>query len=70
MRERKRKYEDRSGVEFLLLRDKLGFKRYRKRKKRDVEERRILTELGLKKIRESEEEDFIPTGFRKRRLKV
>jgi hypothetical protein len=47
MKERKHKYRDRSAVDFLLLRDKLGLKRHRKQQKRDEEERRILIDLGL-----------------------
>lgn len=70
MREKRRKYEDRSAVDFLLLRDKLGLKRYRKQKKRDEEERRILIDLGLKKIRESEKEDFILIEYKRRKIKV
>ena len=70
MSEKRRKYEDRSAVEILLLRDKLGLKRYRKQKKRDEEERRILIDLGLKKIREVEEEDFIQIDKKRRKLKV
>ena len=68
MKVRIKKYEDVSPVEFLVLRDKLGFRRYRKTVKRDVEERRILLELGLKKIEEKEKNDFIPVGYRRRRL--
>ena len=70
MRERRRKYEDRSAVDFLLLRDKLGLRRYRKQKKRDEEERRILIDLGLKKIRESEKEDFILIEYKRRKLEI
>jgi hypothetical protein len=70
MKERRRKYQDRSAVDVLLLRDKLGLSRYRKQKKRDEKERRILIDLGLKKIREREEKDFILIGRKKRRLKV
>lgn len=70
MRERKRKYQDRSAVEFLLLRDKLGLKRYRKPKKRDEEERKILIDLGLKKIEEKEKDDFILIERKRRRLNV
>jgi hypothetical protein len=68
MREKKRKYEDRSAVEFLLLRDKLGFKRYRKQKKRDEEERQILIDLALKKIIEQEKKDFILIEYKRRKL--
>jgi len=70
MRERRRKYQDRSAVDFLLLRDKLGLRRYRKQNKRDEEERRILIDLGLKKIQESEKEDFILIEYKRRKLKV
>ena len=70
MREKRRKYEDRSAVEILLLRDKLGLKRYRKQKKRDEEERKILIDLGLKKIQESEKDDFILIERKRRKLNV
>ncbi len=70
MRERRRKYEDRSAVDFLLLRDKLGLKRYRKQKKRDEEERRILIDLGLKKIQESEKKDFILIEYKRRKVEI
>jgi hypothetical protein len=35
MKKRVKKYEEASPVEFLLLREKLGIKRYRKTTKRD-----------------------------------
>ena len=70
MRERRRKFQERSAVDFLLLREELGLRRYRKQKKRDEEERRILIDLGLKKIRESEEENFILIEKKRRKLKV
>jgi hypothetical protein len=70
MKERKHKYRDHSAVDFLLLRDKLGLKRHRKQQKRDEEERRILIDLGLKKIREVEEEDFILIDKNRRKLKI
>ncbi len=70
MRERRRKYEDQSAVDFLLLRDKLGLRRYRKQKKRDEEERRILIDLGLKKIEQKEDQDFILIEKKRRKLKV
>jgi hypothetical protein len=59
MKERRRKYQDQSAVDFLLLREELGLRRYRKTKKRDEEEKGILIDLGLKKIKEKEEKDFI-----------
>ena len=70
MKRRIKKYEDISPVEFLVLRDKLGLRRYRKTTKRDEEERKILLDLGLKKIEEKEKDDFIPSGYRRRRLKI
>jgi hypothetical protein len=68
MKQRIRKYEDISTADFLVQRDALGLKRYKKKAKRDPEERQILLAIGLKKIKEREESDFIVVGYRKRRL--
>ncbi|MBM4146561.1 MAG: hypothetical protein FJ240_09890 [Nitrospira sp.] len=70
MKIRRKKYEDISPVEFLVLRDKMGLKRYRKTVKRDEEERKILFELGIKKIEEKEKDDFILLGYRRRKVKI
>jgi hypothetical protein len=70
MKVRIKKYEELSPVEFLLLREKLGFKRYRKTLRRNEEERKILLDLGLKKMEEKEKDDFIPLGYRRRKVKV
>ena len=70
MKKRVKKYEETSPVEFLLLREKLGLKRYRKTAKRDEEKRKILLDLGLKKIEEKEKDDFISLGFRRRKVKI
>ena len=70
MKEKKHTFEDSSPVAFLLLRDKLGLKRYRKQVKRDEEERRILIDLGLKKIQENEKNDYLLIEKKRRRLKV
>jgi hypothetical protein len=70
MKPRIRKYEEGSPVEFLLLRERLGMGRYRKRSKRDDEKRKILLELGLKTIEEKEKDDFIPIGYRRRKVKI
>ncbi|HBO84712.1 MAG: hypothetical protein A2073_00430 [Deltaproteobacteria bacterium GWC2_42_11] len=70
MKIRVRKYEDISPTDFLTLRDGLGIGRYRKGIVRDKEKRRILLDLGLKKIEEKERDDFIPIGYRKRRIKI
>ena len=70
MKKKVKKYEETSPVEFLLLREKLGIKRYRKTTKRDEEKRKILLDLGLKKIEEKEKDDFISLGFRRRKVKI
>lgn len=68
MKKKKQKSKDQSPLDLLLLREKMGFKRYIKQSKRDEEERRILLDLGLKKIRERDKTEFIPIGYRKRRF--
>jgi len=70
MKRRARTYEEQSPLELLLLREKLGLKRYRKILGRDEEKRQILLQLGLKKIEESEKNDFLPLGFKRRKVKV
>ena len=70
MKVRMKKYEEVSPVEFLLLREKLGIRRYRKNMKRDEDEKKILLDLALKKIEEKEKDDFILTGYRKRKVNV
>jgi hypothetical protein len=70
MKPRIKKYEEGSPVEFLLLRERLGMNRYRKRLKRDEEKRKILLELGLKRIEEREKDDFILVGYRRRKVKL
>jgi hypothetical protein len=67
---RTKKYEEVSPVAFLMLRDKLGLKRYRKTARRNEEERKILLELGLKMIKEREKDDFVPLGDKRRRVKI
>ncbi len=58
-----------SSLEMLLLRDRLGLKRYRKTARRDPEKKKILLELALKRIMKAERSDYIPLGFRKRRVR-
>jgi len=70
VKQRIKKYKDISPIEFLLQRDALGLKRYKKTVKRDPEKREILLTLGLMKIKEQEENDFIPIGYRRRRVKI
>ena len=69
MNRRVKKFEEGSPVEFLLLREKLGIKRYRKVAKRDEEKRELLLQLALKKMEEKEKDDFIPLGYRRRRVR-
>ena len=70
MKLRIKKYEEGSPVEFLVLRERLGMGRYRKRSKRDDDKRKIPLELGLKKIEEKEKDDFILVGYRRREVKI
>lgn len=70
MKIRIKKFKEVSPVEFLVLRDSLGFGRYRKTAKRDEEKRNILIELGLKKMEDKEKDDFIPAGYRRRKIKI
>jgi hypothetical protein len=70
MKKRVKKFEEGSPVEFLLLREKLGIKRYRKTTIRDEEKRKLLLKLSLKKMEEKEKDDFIPLGYRRRKVKI
>lgn len=70
MRTRIKKFEEGPGIEFLLLREKLGLKRYRKTRGRDIEKRRILLDLAIKKIEDNERNDFILIGYKRRKLKI
>lgn len=70
MMKRRKTYTEESPLESLILRDKMGLKRYRKVKKRDEEERKILIDLALKKIREKENSDFIRLGYKRTKAKV
>jgi len=70
MKTRIKKYDEASPVELRLLRNKLGLGRYIKTVKRDDEKRKLLLDIALKKIEEKEKGDFIPVGFRRRRMKV
>lgn len=70
MKTKTKKYKDVSPVDFLVLREKLGLKRYRKTAKRNKEERKILLSLALKKMEEKEKDDFIALGYRRRKVKI
>lgn len=69
MKMRVRKYEDLSPTDFLLLREEVGLGRYKKQMARDAEEREILLDLAIKKIEDKEKDDFIPIGYKRRRLR-
>lgn len=70
MKIRRKKFEEVSPLEFLILRDELRLKRFKKVRKREPEEREILMELALEKMREKEENDYQIIGERRRRLKL
>jgi hypothetical protein len=53
----------------LLLRDRLGLRKYKKTAKRDPEKKELLLQLALKKIERAERDNFIQVGFRKRRVR-
>ena len=59
-----------SSVEMLLLRDRLGHKRYRKTAKRDPEKRKLLLELALERIEKAERGNYTLIGPRKRRVRT
>lgn len=62
-----------SAVEMRLLRDVLGLRKRQKTTKRDPEKKDLLLALALalalKKIEKAEAENFLPLGFRKRRVR-
>lgn len=70
MGKRIKKYKEISATDFLLLRENLFLKRYRKTRARDSEKKRILLNLAMKKIKEQEKEDFIPIGYKRRKLRM
>jgi len=59
-----------SAIEMLLLRDRMGFGRYRKTGRRDPEKRRLLLGLGLERIRKAERNNYTLIGPRRRRVIV
>lgn len=68
--ERRRQYEEKSAIEVVLLRQKLGFGPYRKCAPRDPEKRRLLLELALAKARKVDSESYEKIGERRRRVKI
>jgi hypothetical protein len=70
MKARKKTFEAGGAVEMMMLREELGLSRYRKVRERDPEKRRLLLDLALRKMDEAERDDYLPVGFRRRRLKV
>ena len=53
----------------LLLRDRLGLRKFMKTAKRDPEKKELLLALALKKIEKAEQDNFILVGFRIRRVR-
>jgi hypothetical protein len=70
MRPRVKPFRKESVVELLLLRDKLGLQKYRKTVPRDPEEKQILLESALEKIKKAEQNNFKPIGDHKRRFRA
>jgi hypothetical protein len=70
MTSRVKPFRKESVVEILLLRDKLGLQKYRKTLSRDPEERQILLELALEKIKKAELNNFKLIGNHKRRFRA
>jgi len=69
MRPADRPRERTSATEALLLRDRLGLRRFTKTAKRDPEKRELLLQMALKKIEKAECDNFIQVGFRRRRVR-
>ncbi len=67
MKKRVKKYEETSPVEFLLLREKLGLKRYRKTAKRDDEKRKNPFGTRSKKDRRERKGRFSFTGLQEKK---
>jgi hypothetical protein len=59
-----------SSTEMLVLRDRLGLGRHRKSATRDPEKRALLLEMALRRIDEAERDNFVPIGFRRRRVRI
>jgi len=70
MKVRVKKYEERSPVEGLLLREQFGMKKYRKGMKRSKDKKDLLIDMALKKIEEKEKDDFILMDYRKRKVNI
>jgi hypothetical protein len=69
MRAPDEKRQKASATEMLLLRDRLGLRKYRKTVKRDPEKRELLLKLALNKIEKADRDNYISVGFRKRRVR-
>lgn len=60
--------EDPRVIDSLLLRDRLGFKKYQKRVPRDRKKTELLIQLALARMTEQERTDYIVIGNRKRKV--
>jgi hypothetical protein len=65
-----KKYQEKSSLESLILRDRLGLSRYRNQNEREENKRKILLDLALKKMQSKEKEDYISLGFRRRKIRI
>ena len=67
-RERRRVFEEKSPIDTVLLRQKLGFGRYIKTEEHDPEKRRLLLEMMLEKAKQVDRKCFVKIGERRRRM--
>jgi hypothetical protein len=63
-------YREISPLEFILMRQALGLGRYRKTRPRDPSKWRILKAMYLARMEQSDRDDFLFLGFRRRRVIV
>jgi hypothetical protein len=68
MKPRMRRYEKATALEMLLLRDRLGLKRFRKAITRDPEERAVLLSLALNKMKKADRSRFLTLGPHRTKL--
>ena len=68
MRERVRRFQEVSPIDYLILRERLGFGRYVKIGLRDPKKAAILRELALERMDKAEKDDYLPIAPHRRRL--
>jgi len=63
-------FSDLSPIQFITLRQSLGLGRYIKTAPRDPEKWRILLRLYLNIMSKREQDDYLPLGPRRRRVRI